>query len=213
MDFVPEAIEEYARAHTTPAEHVFVDLARATRERTGERSGMLSGTSVGRLLQVLAGVSSTPRVLEVGTFTGYSALMMASALPSEGRVVTCDVDERNTAIAREFWARSPHGSKIELRLGPALDTLRELEGPFGLVFIDADKENYVSYYERALELLADDGVIVADNVLWSGRVLDPKEESDRAIVAFNERVQADPRVTNVLLTVRDGLMVIRKART
>ena len=150
-------------------------------------------------------------MLEIGTFTGASALMMAAALPAEGALITCDVDPEAIALAKSFFARSPHGDKIEIREGPALETMQTLEGPFDLVFIDADKENYLAYYEAALLLLAPDGVIAVDNVLWSGRVLDPRAERDHAIVAFNDHVQRDPRVTNVILTVRDGLMLIRRA--
>ena len=114
-------------------------------------------------------------------------------------------------MASKYFARNPHGSKITILMGPALETLKDVEEPFDLVFIDADKENYSAYYERAMELLAPDGLIAVDNVLWSGRVLDPQQESDHAIVAFNRRVQEDPRVRNVILTIRDGLMLIRRA--
>ena len=143
-------------------------------------------------------------------FTGYSGLMMAEGLPEDGRLITCDVDPKAEAIARRYFAESPHGHKIEIRMGPALDTLRTIKGPIDMAFIDADKENYPDYYEACLGLLRPGGLIVADNVLWSGRVLKPEDESTRAIVAFNERVQADQRVENVCLTVRDGMMLAWK---
>lgn len=209
MDIVNAEVEAYAAAHTTPVDSLLAELAATTRERS-DRAGMLSGPLVGRLLQTLIAVSGARRVLEIGTFTGYSALTMASALPDDGRIVTCDVSEESTAIAREFWARSPHGGKIELRLGPALETIARLEGPFDVVFIDADKSNYSRYYEVAWPLLSEHALIIADNTLWSGRVLDPEDEDSRAIVAYNDLVQSDSRVDNVLLTVRDGLMVARR---
>jgi caffeoyl-CoA O-methyltransferase len=150
------------------------------------------------------------RVLEIGTFTGFSAQMMAAALPADGRVITCEVDPDALAIARSFFARSPHGHKIEVREGPALDTIRTLEGPFDLVFIDADKTGYLAYYETTLPLLASNGLIVADNVLRRGRVLDPQDDNDRATDEFNDHVRRDPRASHVILTIRDGVMLIRR---
>ena len=210
MDIVNVDVEAYAAAHTTPVDPLLAELDATTNERS-DRARMLSGPLVGRTLQTLIAVSGARRVLEIGTFTGYSALTMASALPDDGQVVTCDVSEESTAIAREFWARSPHGGKIELRLGPALDTIaRSSRGRSTFVFIDADKSNYSNYYEAAWPLLSEHALIIADNTLWSGRVLDPDDEDSRAIVAYNDLVQSDPRVDNVLLTVRDGLMVARR---
>jgi caffeoyl-CoA O-methyltransferase len=173
---------------------------------------MLIGPLEGGLLRTLVALTGGERVLEIGCFTGYSALWMASAMPDHGRLVTCDVSEHYTSIAKEFWARSPHGDKIELRLGPALETLSALEGPFDLVFIDADKENYVAYWDACIPLLRTGGILVADNVLWSGRVLDPRpdETSDQGIVAFNRHMAADDRVERVMLTVRDGMLIARK---
>ena len=136
--------------------------------------------------------------------------MMAAALPEDGQLITCDVNPKAIEIAKSFFARSPHGRKSTVREGPALETLKTLAPPFDLVFIDADKENYTNYYEASLPLLGPNGVIAVDNVLWSGNVLDPKDDSGKAIVAFNDHVQADERVTNVILTVRDGLMLIRR---
>jgi caffeoyl-CoA O-methyltransferase len=152
------------------------------------------------------------RVIEIGTFTGYSGLSMAEALPDEGELITCDIDPHATRIAREFFDKSPHGKKITIRLGDALETLRGLPSsqPFDLAFIDADKERYVDYYDALVPLIRPNGLIVADNTLWSGKVVDPQDASTRAIVAFNARVTADPRVENVLLSVRDGVMLARK---
>ena len=208
LTLVPQEIEEYAARHTTPLPAHLVELARYTAGR--DDGMMLSGPVEGTLLQMLVWALGARRVLEVGCFTGFSAQMMASALPDDGRLVTCEIDPGNAEVAREYFDRGPDGHKIEIRLGPAIETMKSLEGPFDFVFIDADKTPYVDYYERAMDLLADRGIIAVDNVLWSGRVLDPKSDSDRAMAAFNDHVSADPRVRQVILTVRDGLMLIRK---
>ena len=208
---VSDEIDAYAAAHTTPVPALLEELGAATQDRFGERAGMLSGQIPGTLLQMLIFASGAKRVLEIGMFTGFSAQMMAAALPDDGRVTTCDVDPKAIATAREYFARSPVGHKIDVREGPALDTMKRLEPGFDLIFIDADKGNYINYYEAALPLLAPRGLIAVDNVLWSGRVLDPKSDDDRAIVAFNAHVRNDPRVAQVMLTVRDGITLIRRA--
>jgi caffeoyl-CoA O-methyltransferase len=210
MSFIVEPqVEEYAEQHTTPDGELFERLAAETREKTTAPQ-MMVGRIEGRFLATLVRLSGARRILELGTFTGYSSISMASALPADGRVITCDVDPEASGIARRYMDESGHGDKIEIRLGPALETLRELEGPFDLVFIDADKPNYVNYYEAALPLLAADGLLIADNVLWSGRVVDEDgDESTRAIKAFNEHVRADTRVRSVMLTVRDGMTLVQ----
>ena len=210
LTLVPEEIEAYAAAHTTPLPPLLQELVETAQRELPDRATMLSGQIEGRLLQMLVAASGARRVLEIGMFTGFSALMMAEALPPEGRLVTCDLDPTAIAIARSFFARSEHGAKIEVREGRAFDTLRTLEGPFDFVFIDADKRNYTNYYEEALRLLAPDGTIAVDNVLWSGEVLDPQDDDGRAIAAFNDHVQRDERVTNVVLSVRDGVMLVRR---
>lgn len=203
-------LEDYAVRHSTPLPTLLEELIATTREKMGNRSLMLSGHLEGTLLQMLAASVGARRILEIGMFTGFSALMMAAALPDDGELITCDIDPEAIGLARSFFVRSPHGSKIDVREGPALDTLKTLEGPFDLVFIDADKENYIAYYEAALPLLAPNGVIAVDNVLWMGRVLDPTNESDHAIVAFNEHVSRDKRAWKVILPLRDGVMLIRR---
>ena len=210
LTLVPEEIEVYAGAHTTPLPELLDELVAVTQEKMGGLSMMLSGQSEGTFLQLLAASMGAKRILEIGMFTGFSAQMMAAALPDGGELITCDVNPKAIKIAKSFFARSPHGDKITVREGPALETLKTLAPPFDLVFIDADKENYTNYYEASVPLLSPSGVIAVDNVLWSGNVLDPKDDSGKAIVAFNDRVQADERVTNVILTVRDGLMLIRR---
>ena len=209
ITIVDERIEKYALDHTTPEPELLERLEEETNSRMSNPQ-MLVGRIEGRFLNMLVRLLSARRVLEIGMFTGYSALMMAEALPDDGRLITCDIDPKAEAVARRYFAESPDGHKIEVRMGPALDTISTLSEPLDMVFIDADKENYSSYYEACLPLLRPGGLVVADNVLWSGRVLEPEDVDSRAIVAFNARVQSDPRVENVLLTVRDGMMIARK---
>jgi caffeoyl-CoA O-methyltransferase len=211
MDIVDPRIEEYAAAHTSPEPAYFAALAQDTRAST-RAPGMMVGTLEGRLLATLVAMLKPQRVLEIGTFTGYSALSMAESLPPGGRIVTCDISEEHVAIARRHIAESPFADRIEIKVGPALESIAALEGPFDLVFIDADKENYVAYYEAVLPKLAPDGVIAADNVLWSGRLLDENDTSEatQALREFNDRIVADERVEVVMLTVRDGLSLIRR---
>ena|SRR2546425_6229476 len=211
LTLVPVDIEKFAMAHTTPLPPLLDELIAVTQEKMGPLARMLSGQLEGTLLQMLAASLGARRILEIGMFTGFSAQMMAAALPEGGELITCDVNPQAIAIAKSFFERSPHGRKITVREGPALETLKSLNPPFDLVFIDADKPNYIAYYEASLPLLGANGVIAVDNVLWSGKVLDPKDENDHAIVAFNEHVQRDDRVTNVILTIRDGLMLIRRS--
>ncbi len=214
MSFIVEpAVEAYAEAHSEPAGELFRRLAEETHERTTAPQ-MMVGPIEGRFLGFLVRLTGARRVLELGTFTGYSSISMALALPDGGRIVTCDVDEETNEIAQRYATEAGVVDRIDYRLGPGLETMGELEGAFDLVFIDADKENYVAYYEAAVPLLAEDGAIVVDNTLWSGRVADPADddETTRAIRALNERVRDDPRVENVLLTVRDGMNLIRKVR-
>ncbi len=208
IGIVPREIDDYAFAHTNPLPPIMEELRKATYDSAPDAE-MLSDQMIGTLLQTLIRVSGAMRVLEIGTFTGFSALMMAHALPDDGQLVTCDIDPR--PLAREFFAKTPHGRKIDLRVGPALETIDTLQGPFDLVFIDADKTNYLNYYVKCIDLLSPRGVIAVDNTLWSGKVLDPKDESDKAIAAINDYVTKDPRVNNVLLTLRDGLMLAFRA--
>ena len=210
VDIVPEPIERYAEEHTTPPEPLLAALAQETRE-TLESPQMLTGTVEGRLLELLVYASGAKRVLELGTYSGYSALSMAAGLPPGGRIDTCELDESRAAVARRYIEQSPHAGRIQIHLGPALETIGRLEGEFDFVFIDADKPNYVNYYEAVVPRLGEGGFIAADNTLWSGRVLDDgdDDEGTRAIKAFNEHVKSDPRVTSVMLTVRDGVTLIR----
>ena len=211
MGVVNEDIEAYAAAHTTPEHPLLADVAANTRA-SQEGHGMMVGLLEGRFLETLVWLSGARRILEIGCFTGYSALSMAAALPPGGTITTCELDPERAAMARRHFDASPWADRIDLIVGPALDSLTLLMGPFDLVFIDADKVSYSKYYEAVLPLLADRGLIVADNVLWSGRVLDDADQSDdtTAIRAFNAMVVNDPRVTCVMATVRDGVLLIRR---
>jgi len=209
-DLVSPAIEEYAAAHSV-AESDVCRLIREETYRTQDYPQMVVGPLEAAFLKMMALAVRARRVLEIGTFTGYSALAMAEALPEDGSVLTCEIDPESAAFARRYWDKSPHGRKIEVRVGPALETLRTLTGPYDLIFIDADKSNYVNYYRRAKELLAQTGVILIDNVLWSGRVLNANapDPSTKAIQELNRIAAADSSVTAVLLTLRDGVFVIK----
>jgi len=206
-------LEAYAAAHTT-APGALLDELEAYTQAHCANPQMLTGRLEGQLLAMLVATTGAKRVLEVGCYTGYSALSMASTLPADGTLLTLDRNPDTAKVAQSFFERSPVGSKITLRLGEALDTLRGLpaEMTFDLVFLDADKENYINYYELILPKLRRGGLLVADNVLWSGRVLKPEKETDKAIVAFNRHVADDPRVEQVMLSVRDGVLMIRKLR-
>ena len=206
---LPE-IEAYAEAHSM----VESEICRRLREettRTMEYPQMVVGAFEGAVLKMMAMLVGATRVLEIGTFTGYSALCFAEVLPPNGSVITCDIDPDSTAMAKRYFAQSPHGAKIDVKLGPALETLQTLDGPFDLIFIDADKVNYLNYYQRALDFVTDRGVILFDNVLWNGDVIrhPPLDESTAAIQELNRAVHADQNVHAVLLTVRDGVLVIR----
>ncbi len=225
---IPKAIDDYCAAHSAPPSALRQELADYTLRHCAQPQ-MLVGALEAALLQMLVRVSGTRRVLEIGTFTGYSALALAEALPEDGCIVSCEINPEHARIAQSFFDRSPHGRKIRLALGPALDTLRQLpaEERYDFVFLDADKENYLNYYEAVLPHLECGGLIAADNVLWSGRVLDLEKTADavqgrtsvagdrmsgatHAIVRFNERVSTDGRVACVMLPLRDGVSLIRK---
>ena len=210
----PAEIADYTEAHTTKPDAVFDDIAIDV-QSTGS-AGMMSGRTVGYFLNTLVAVSGAKRVLEIGTFVGYSALMMATALPEDGELITLDVSEEFTSIARKHWARHPDGKKINLIIGPATATLDTLEPSFDVVFIDADKDNYPIYHEKSLNLLSPKGVIVIDNVFQGGRVMEPVTDDDRrsastrAVQSMNDVIQNDDRVNNVMLTIRDSITLVRK---
>jgi predicted O-methyltransferase YrrM len=209
---VNDAIDDYAAAHTTRPTELLARLAEETRA-TLSAPQMLTGTLEGRFLELLVHATGARRILEFGTFSGYSSISMAAALPAGGHIDTCEIDETHAAVAQRYIDEAGYGDRISIHLGPAVETVERLEGDFDFVFIDADKGNYVNYYEAVLPRLSERGLIAADNTLWSGRVLDDSDDSEGtvAIRAFNEHVLADERVVSVMLTVRDGVTLIRRA--
>ena len=209
MDFINEKIEEYAFDHTSYEGDLLKQLEEETYEKL-DIPQMTTGRIEARLLKMLARLAGAKRILEIGTFAGYSALSMAEALPDEGELVTCEMDPEAIFVAKKYFGLSPHGKKITLMEGSALDSLKKVSGLFDMAFIDADKENYINYYDAIFPLIRRGGLMAIDNVLWSGRVLDPKDNSDKAIHELNEKVVRDNRVESVLLTVRDGLNCIIK---
>jgi len=209
-DLALPGIDDYAAAHSWAES----DTCRALREethRTMQFPQMVVGSLEGAFLKMMVRLVNATRILEIGMFTGYSALCFAEALPEDGRITTCEIDEKPAVLARKYFAKSPHGGKIEIKMGSALDTLRPLTGPFDLIFIDADKVNYVNYYRRALELVSASGAILIDNVLWSGDVLKqpPPDQSTAAIQELNRVVAADSSVDAVMVTIRDGVLVVK----
>jgi caffeoyl-CoA O-methyltransferase len=212
MKLTPDEILAYVDRYSTPSSKQLDELAQETARTLGSPN-MLSGPVVGRLLEFLVFALEARSVLEIGTFSGYSALAMAEGLPPDGRIVTLEIDEAHAEVARRWVAESPHAGKIEIVLGPALESIERLPGPFDFVFIDADKTGYLDYYEAVLPKLAPRGLIAADNTLRSGRVLDESDRSpaNEGIRAFNERARNDPRVRCVILSVRDGVTLIRRA--
>jgi caffeoyl-CoA O-methyltransferase len=211
-DIVDPVLEAYAEAHTTPPPPHLVAVDVATRD-TLELPGMMVGTLEGRFLEMLVFARRPQRVLEIGTFSGYSALAMAAGLPPGGTITTCELNPVHAEAARRHIASSPYADRIEVIEGRAIDTVQSLPGPFDFVFIDADKTSYLSYYEEVLPKLAPGGIIAADNTLWSGNVVNDGDTSPDtvAIRAFNDAVLADDRVVCVQVTVRDGVTLIRRA--
>jgi caffeoyl-CoA O-methyltransferase len=205
-----EEIERYAEAHTTPPSELQRRLAEETRE-TLRSPQMLTGLVEGRLLEFLVFATRPRRVLELGTYSGYSSLAMASVLPPGGHIDTCEADEEHAAVARRYLDEAGVGDRVTIHLGPALETIEGLEGEFDFVFVDADKVNYPAYYEALVPRLSPNGLMVLDNTLWSGAVAEPDDSSEtRMFVELNERIASDPRVVAVVLTVRDGVTLVRR---
>jgi caffeoyl-CoA O-methyltransferase len=203
------ALDDYAAARSSPLPDRMGGLARETAQRLGS-PGMMSGPVVARLLQTLVFALRPRLVVELGTFSGYSAQAMAAVLPPGGRIVTCEVSPERAAFARRHMDAGPYGDRIEIRVGPALETLAGLREPVDLAYVDADKDAYVDYYEALVPRLGEHGLLVADNTLRGGRVLDPGDEAGRELYAFNRHVRDDERTVAVLLTVRDGVTLVRR---
>ncbi|MET9874327.1 O-methyltransferase [Actinacidiphila glaucinigra] len=203
----------YVLDHNPPLDPVQEELVEITRARFGTAAAMQSAREQGPLLAFLVRLTGARQVVEVGTFTGFSALSMAQALPADGRLIACDISEEWTAVAREAWAKAGVADRVDLRIAPALDTLRALprEPWIDLVYLDADKGSYVDYWEELVPRMRPGGIIAADNTLFHGRVVDRRATGDTAgIRAFNDRVASDGRVEALLLTVADGLTLARR---
>lgn len=211
MNFVSDDLNKYCENHSSVPSPACEDIAAHTRAHV-PYAQMLTGPLEGSFLGLMVHVVNAKRILEIGTFTGYSALSMAERLPDDGEIITLDVNPETNEIARRFWAKSPHGKKITPILAPGLETLATLKGPFDLVFIDADKTNYLAYFQKALPLLSPRGLILVDNCLWSGRVLEksPSDSDTQAIQKFNDYVKSQASLECTLLPLRDGVFVIRK---
>lgn len=210
MDIVAKEAEDFALSHTSPMSDLLEEIESFTLTKTPYPS-MLTGRVEGRFLQLVTELSGAKQVVEVGTFTGYSALAMAEVLPDDGRVLTIEHNPDHAGIAKGFFDRSPVGSRIDVRIGEAVEILRTLpDAKTDLVFIDADKENYGSYYREAMRIVRKGGLILADNALWYGRVFDPRDDESRAMADFDATVNADSRAEKLFLTIRDGIYLIRK---
>ena len=211
-DEIEPILEAYVDSHTDDLPPLLIELAEETQALT-DRMRWSIGKVEGRLLQMLVKMSRPRQVIEIGTFTGFSALLIAEALPRDGRLITCEADAKFAGIAERFFKKSPYGARIELRLGPAMTTLAGMPSQeTDFVFIDADKPSYGRYYDESLRLLRAGGIIFVDNVFWRRKIFKARvtNENAKAIAAFNEKVNNDPRVEKVMLSVRDGVYLIRK---
>lgn len=210
MAFIPSEIETYCVDHSTAPSELARELMNYTKSSV-HGSNMLIGEMEGSVLTFLIKLGKVKKVLELGTYTGYSALVMAEALPDDGKLITVDINSQTTQVARSFWERSPHGHKIELILKPGLEALGTLKESFDLIFIDADKNNYSNYLDWALEHLSDHGLIVVDNTLWSGKVLEASADKQTdSIKAHNEKARNLTAYRKTLLPIRDGMYLIQK---
>ena len=211
--FLSNELHAYLLAHGTPPDAILRELAEETSARLGPLAGMQIAPEQGALMTLLTRVMGARRAIEVGTFTGYSALCIARGLPDDGSLICCDVSEEWTAVGRPFWEKAGVSQRIDLRIGPAAETLRALpeERVFDLAFVDADKPSYALYYEELLRRVRPGGLILVDNVLWGGAVLDPERDDANtlAIRAFNEQVASDERVEALMLPISDGLSLLR----
>ncbi len=212
MDFIDPNIEGYALGHTSPESPLLQELNRETWVKV-LMPRMLSGHLQGRVLSMISKLKQPKTILEIGTYTGYSALCLAEGLLPDGELHTIDVNEELESMILKYVAKSAYAEQIKTHIGEALHIIPTLNKTWDLVFIDADKENYANYYDLVFERVNAGGIIIADNVLWSGKVLkeaDPKDEETKALQEFNKKVSSDNRVESLLLPIRDGLMVLRK---
>lgn len=212
MDFIPENIQEYVEEHSGKESELLAKLDRETHQKV-LMPRMLSGHLQGRVLSMISHMLEPERILEIGTYTGYSAICLAEGLAENGKLITLDKNEEIEEMVRDYFEEAGLSDKIDYRIGDAMSLIPDIEGPFDLVFIDADKKNYLNYFNLVFEKVRIGGFIVADNVLWSGKVVQTEKKIDsdtQAILDFNRSVEEDDRVENVLLPIRDGLMVVRR---
>jgi len=211
MEITNKQIAEYTESFTTEEPVIIKELVKAS-DNDLEHIDMLSGRQTGMLLKILVSISGAKRILEVGTFTGYSAMMMAEALPKGGELITCEMNERYQKISQPFFRQDPYQTKITQKMGNALEIIPSLEGKFDLIFLDADKVNYPKYYRLAKEKIKAGGLIVVDNVLWGGEVLDQNNRKAEAIHQMNEIIRDDGDVEQLMLPLRDGVTIVRVLR-
>jgi len=210
MDFLPDDIEKYVEDHTSSESELLKKITRDTHAKV-LMPRMLSGQVQGRFLSMISHAMNPKNILEVGTYTGYSAICLAEGLAPEGKLITIDINEELESRVRNYFHDAGLAEKIDYKIGDAAQIIPTLNVMFDLVFIDADKENYSKYYELVFDKVRSGGLILADNVLWSGKVTKPKPDKDtRALLEFNQRIKNDPRVECLLLPLRDGIMMIRK---
>ena len=211
MEFIAQGLADYANAHSTVASSLLQRIERETHLEVLQPR-MLSGPFQGRLLSLISKLVQPKRILEIGTYTGYSALCLAEGLTKEGKIITLDVNEELHKRVQGYFNASDYSEHIDYRIGDALDLIPALNEPWDLVFIDADKKNYVNYYDLVVDRVRSGGLILADNVLWSGKVIDEKAQDKETVLLrqYNERINHDERVENILLPIRDGIMVARK---
>jgi caffeoyl-CoA O-methyltransferase len=210
MEFIDPLLLGYSEDHTSPESDLLKEISRSTHASV-LMPRMLSGHLQGRFLAMISRMVKPKRILEIGTYTGYSAICLAEGLPKDGQLITIDINEELESKVRGYFLKAGLDKVIDYRIGNALRILPDLHLNFDLVFIDADKQNYSNYFDLVIDKVPIGGYLIADNVLWSGKVLDVKQDKDtRAIVDFNKKIQADPRVENVLIPVRDGILVMRK---
>ena len=202
-------IETYINEHTQKAPYLLQELALVTKSSIFG-SNMLSGHIIGRLLKLLVIISASKQILEIGTYTGYATLSMAESLPADGRIITCEIDQTAINNATKFFNLSPHGHKITTMHGPALTSINTIHHQLDLIFIDADKVNYKNYYDALLPKLKSGGLLVIDNALWDGEVLNPQSRQATIIDELNKQILKDQQVENVLLNIRDGINLVRK---
>jgi caffeoyl-CoA O-methyltransferase len=210
MDFLSAELQRYIELHTGDEDALLKKINRDTNSQV-MRARMLSGHVQGRFLSMMSKLVQPKTILEIGTYTGYSAICLAEGLKAGGKLITIDCNEELEGRVKKYFDESSFSSQIDFRIGNALKVIPELNGPFDLVFIDADKENYSNYFDLVIDKVPSGGLILADNVLWSGKVVEPKPDKDtQAILNFNRKVHADPRVENLLMPLRDGVMMLRR---